>query len=103
MAENKNQNNKGKGFGFTINLSSLFYLLLMLGLGWMLFSRSGNSSRAVKAEWAEVETMIRNGDVAEIEYIRNDFQGQVKIRPERLAKYADRFPGSIVPKRSPHF
>ena len=105
MAGNNNNKNdrKGKGFGFTINLSTIFYILLLTGLGWMLFARGGNSSHAVKAEWAEVESMIKNGDVAEIEYIRNDFQGQVKIRPERLAKYADRFPGGIVPKRSPHF
>ena len=101
--DNKNKDKKGRGFGFTINLSTVFYILLLTGLGWMLFARGGSSSHAVKVEWAEVETMINNGDVAEIDYVRNDYQGQVKIRPERLAKYADRYPGGILPKRSPHF
>ena len=82
-------------FGFT-----WFYLVLILGIGFMLFGQSGANPQ--KIEWAEVESMIKAGDVKEINFIRNDYQGKVTVRPERLAKYADKF-GGQVPSRSPHF
>ena len=82
-------------FGFT-----WFYLVLILGIGFMLFGQRGANPQ--KIEWAEVEAMIEAGDVKEINFIRNDYQGKVTVRPERLAKYADKF-GGQVPARSPHF
>ena len=66
----------------------------------MLFGQRGANPQ--KIEWAEVEAMIEAGDVKEINFIRNDYQGKVTVRPERLAKYADKF-GGQVPARSPHF
>ena len=100
MADNK-KNKNGKGFGVTINISWVLYAILIIGLGWMLFSNRGTS--AEKVEWEEVKTMILSGDVDEIVFVRNDYQGDVKIRPERLAKYSDKFPGGVVPRKSPHF
>ncbi len=82
-------------FGFT-----WFYLVLILGIGFMLFGQRGANPQ--KIEWAEVEAMIQAGDVKEIHFVRNDYQGKVTVRPERLAKYADKF-GGQVPARSPHF
>ena len=82
-------------FGFT-----WFYLVLILGIGFMLFGQRGANPQ--KIEWAEVEAMLEAGDVKEINFIRNDYQGKVTVRPERLAKYADKF-GGQVPARSPHF
>ena len=100
MPNNPNsQQPRGKmpkmNFGFT-----WFYFLLILGIGFMLFGQRGANPQ--KIEWAEVETMIEAGDVKEIHFVRNDFQGKVTIRPERLSKYADKF-GGQVPSRSPHF
>ena len=100
MPNNPNsQQPRGKmpkmNFGFT-----WFYFLLILGIGFMLFGQRGSNPQ--KIEWAEVETMIEAGDVKEIHFVRNDYQGKVTIRPERLSKYADKF-GGQVPSRSPHF
>ena len=47
--------------------------------------------------------MAQSGDIEEIVFVRNDIRGEVKVRPERLAKYADEFPGGVVPRRAPHF
>ena len=66
----------------------------------MLFGQRGANPQ--KIEWAEVEAMIQAGDVKEIHFVRNDYQGKVTVRPERLAKYTDKF-GGQVPARSPHF
>ncbi len=102
MANNRN-NNKKKGKKtkvIRINLS-WFYILLILGIGWMLF---GNSSPAAqKIEWAQVKEMILDGDVKEIHFIRNDFKGNVTVKPDCLAKYGNLFAGGKVPARSPHF
>ena len=82
-------------FGFT-----WFYILLIIGIGFMLFGQRGANPQ--KIEWAEVESMIKAGDVKEINFVRNDYQGRVTVRPDRIEKYADKF-GGQVPVRSPHF
>ena len=97
MADNNNKNGKHKII--RINLVWM-YLLLAVGMGFLVFSRGGANPQ--KAEWSEVQDMIRNGDVETIEFVRNDYQGNVKIKPERLSKYIDRFGGQI-PRKSPHF
>ena len=85
----------------SINLS-WFYILLLVGIGYMLFNNQ-KSAAPEKIEWADVQTMIQSGDVAEITFIRNDYKGEVKVRPERLAKYSDKFHGGTPPRRAPHF
>ena len=84
-----------------INLSWIFYLLLIVSIGWMLFSNRG--VQAEKIEWAQVEKMILDGDVKEIKYVRNDYRGTVSLRPESVAKYSSLYPGGVPPKSSPHF
>jgi len=88
---------KKKVFNF-----SWLYMILLIGVGYMLFSNQ-RSAAPEKIEWPEVQSMIQSGDVAEITFVRNDFKGEVKVRPERLAKYADKFRGGTPPKRAPHF
>ncbi|MBR5384472.1 MAG: AAA family ATPase, partial [Bacteroidales bacterium] len=46
--------------------------------------------------------MIEDGDVESIKFTRNDFQGAVKIKSDRLSKYTSKF-GGEVPRKSPHF
>ena len=79
---------------------SWFYIILIFGIIWMFFNQGGANPQ--KIEWDDVKEQIKAGDVKEIVFIRNDFEGRVTIKPDRLAKYADKF-GGIVPKKSPHF
>ena len=101
MADNKKDPKGGKSFRVSFNFSWL-YLLLIFGIGWLLFSNRG-SSDPQKIEWQQVQMMAQSGDIEEIVFVRNDIRGEVKVRPERLAKYADQFPGGAVPRRAPHF
>lgn len=100
MAENNNNGKKIRKIQVRINFSWL-YLLLILGIGYMLFNQSGPAPK--KIEWAEVQSIILNGDVKEIHFVRNDYKGSVTIKPERLSKFENQFPGGVVPARSPHF
>ena len=102
MADNKSNNPKGrKPARFSFNFSWL-YLLLIFGIVWLLFNNQ-QSADPKKIEWQQVKTMAESGDIEEIVFVRNDIRGEVKIRPERLAKYADQFPNNAVPRRAPHF
>ncbi len=101
MADNKKDPKGRKPVRVTFNFSWL-YLLLILGIGWLLFNNQ-QSVEPQKIEWQQVQTMAASGDIEEIVFIRNDIRGEIKVRPERLAKYADQFPGGNVPRRSPHF
>lgn len=85
----------------TINLSWIYFLLIPLVV-WMLYSNSGGSANPQKIEWDEVQTMAAAGDIEEIDFIRNEYEGRVKIRPDRGDKYASRF-GGRFPEKSPHF
>ena len=96
----RKQNPKGKTRVFRINLSWL-YILLLIGIDYLLFSRG--SSNPQKVEWPEVQERVPKGDVEERTFVRNDYQGYIKIKPERLSRYADRFGASGVPRKSPHF
>ena len=80
---------QNKRIVFRLNFSWL-YLLLILGLGYMLFQSSGVGPQ--KIEWAQLKQMVRDGDVKEILFIRNDYKGSVTMRPEALGKYADLYP-----------
>lgn len=98
MPNNANEPNR-KVVKIRFNFS-WFYLLLIIGIGWLLFNNSGANPQ--KIEWAEVKEMFAAGDIKEITYIRNNYKGEITIQPDRLAKYADKF-GGKVPTSSPHF
>ena len=81
---------------------SWLYALVLLGIGYLLFANQ-RSSEPEKVEWTDVQEMIQEGDIAEITFVRNDYKGEVKVRPEKLVKYTDKFPGGRIPRQAPHF
>ena len=100
-SNNVNGGNRPRKKIVRINLSlSWLYILLIAGIIWMLFSNPGANPQ--KVEWEDVKTMIQAGDVKDIVYVRNDYKGDITIRPDRLSKYESRFSGKI-PSASPHF
>ena len=102
MAEKKKNNNKDRKVKvISINLSWI-YLLLVGVILWMLFGQGNGGANPQKVEWEEVQQMALDGDVQEIDFVRNDYEGKIKIRPDKLGKYADKFGGQL-PKKSPHF
>ena len=101
MAKSKNGGKNPQKKIVTVNLGlSWLYILIISSIIWMLFSNSGPNPQ--KTEWADVKEMIEAGDVKDIVFVRNDFKGEITIRPDRLSKYSERF-GGKVPSSSPHF
>ena len=82
-----------------INLSSIIYLLLLIFIGWMLFKNSDVPAK--KVEWSQVQQMVLDGDIKDIHYIRNEYKGEISVKPESLSKYSELFPEGIFPKSSP--
>ena len=80
---------------------SWFYFLLIIAISYMLLNNSG--APVVKIEWADVEQMIKGGDVKQINFVRNDFKGTVTLRQSSLHKYQNLFYTGELPERSPHF
>ncbi len=99
MADNNNAPRGKKPVKFTFNISWI-YILLLVGIGWMLFSQNGANPQ--KEEWDEVKQQWLAGDIKEVVFVRNEFEGQVTIKPDRLGKFEDKF-GGVLPKKSPHF
>ena len=99
MAEGKKGKDGRKPIRIVFNVSWI-YMLLVLGIIWMFFNQGGANPQ--KIEWDEFKTMASSGDVKEVVFVRNDFEGRVTIRPDRVEKYVDKF-GGTVPKKSPHF
>ena len=84
---------------FTFNVSWI-YILLFIGIGWMFFNQGGANPQ--KEEWDEVKKQWLAGDIKEVVFVRNEFEGRVTIRPDKLAQYEGKF-GGVIPKKSPHF
>ena len=99
MAENNNTPRRKKPVKVQFNISWI-YLILLLGIGWMFFNQGGANPQ--KIEWEEVKTLWLKGDIREVVFVRNEFEGQVTVKPDKLANYENRF-GGVVPKKSPHF
>ena len=99
MAENNNAPRKRKPVKFTFNISWI-YILILFGIGWMFFSEG--SANPQKEEWDAVKKQWLAGDIKEVTFIRNEFEGHVTMKPDKVEKYADSF-GGAIPKKSPHF
>ncbi len=100
MAENKGKDpGRKRSFRFSFNVSWI-YILLFIGIGWALFNQDGANPQ--KEEWADVRKQWLAGDIKEVTFIRNEYEGMVTIKPDCLAKYEDKF-GGRIPKKSPHF
>ena len=101
MAENQNNDapRRRRPIKLTFNISWI-YIILMIGIAWMFFNQDGANPQ--KEEWAEVQKQWLDGDIKEVVFIRNEFEGHVTIKPDRLEKFEESF-GGKVPKKSPHF
>ena len=99
MAEKKNERQPRKVIKFNFNISWL-YIILLVGIGWMFFNQGGANPQ--KEEWADVRKQWLAGDIKEVVFIRNEYEGRVTIKPDRLAAYEESF-GGDVPEKSPHF
>ena len=93
------QNKENKPIKIKFNVRWIYYLLL-IGIGYMFFA--GNGSAPQKEEWADVKKQWLSGDIKEVVFVRNEYEGRVTIRPDRLAKYEAQFKGN-VPAKSPQF
>ena len=100
MPQKPNNNEPRRPKIIRINLSWV-YIILLLAIGYMLFSQSGPSPQ--KIEWAQVREMFLDGDIKEIHFVRNDYKGTITVQPDKLGKYANLFANGKVPNRSPHF
>ena len=99
MAEKNNAPRGRKPVKFTFNISWI-YILLLIGIGWMFFNQGGANPQ--KEEWDQVKEQWLAGDIKEVVFVRNEFEGHVTIRPDRLGKFEQEF-GGVIPKKSPHF
>ena len=100
MQEKNNNAPRGqKPMRFKFNISWIYFILL-IAIGWMFFNQGGSNPQ--KEEWADVQKQWLAGDIKEVVFIRNEYEGRVTMRPERIDKYADKF-GGKVPEKSPHF
>ena len=100
MAENNNEPHGKKPMRIRFNVSWI-YIILLIGIGYM-FINQGGSKNPQKEEWAEVQQQWLAGDIKEVTFIRNEYEGRITMKPEKIEKFADRF-GGKVPKKSPHF
>ena len=99
MATNNNTPRGRKPVKIRFGISWL-YIILMVGIGWMFFNQEGANPQ--KIEWDEVKQLWLADDIKEGTYIRNEYEGHVTVKPDRLEKYTEKFGGN-VPKSSPHF
>ena len=101
MAEQSNNNTpKGhKPIKIRFNISWI-YIIFLIAIGWMFFNQGGANPQ--KEEWADVQKQWLAGDIKEVVFIRNEYEGRVTMRPDRIENYADKF-GGKVPEKSPHF
>ncbi|MCI6314927.1 MAG: ATP-dependent zinc metalloprotease FtsH [Bacteroidales bacterium] len=69
----------------------------------MFFSGDGKSSnsRPVKVELDEIYALADSGDIKQIEFSRDKYEGTVTLKQECLTKHKDLFDGK-VPNKSPH-
>ena len=96
-------NKKKKQSGSFRPLLTITYIALLLTLGYMFFYGDGKSSnsRPVKVELDEIYALADSGDIKQIEFSRDKYEGTVTLKQECLTKHKDLFDGK-VPNKSPH-
>ena len=86
-----------------INLRGSWFYILLIGLIiWMVW-RNANASDPKEIEWKKVEQIASEGDIQSITFVRNEYRGEIALRPESVAAYKEEFDGGRVPRQSPHF
>ena len=96
-------NKKKKQSGSFRPLLTITYIAVLLALGYMFFYGDGKSSnsRPVKVELDEIYALADSGDIKQIEFSRDKYEGTVTLKQECLTKHKDLF-GGKVPNKSPH-
>ena len=96
-------NKKKKQSGSFRPLLTITYIALLLTLGYMFFYGDGKSSnsRPVKVELDEIYALADSGDIKQIEFSRDKYEGTVTLKQECLTKHKDLF-DCKVPNKSPH-
>ena len=96
-------NKKKKQSGSFRPLLTITYIALLLALGYMFFYGDGKSSnsRPVQLELDEIYAHADSGDIKQIEFSRDKYEGTVTLKQECLTKHKDLFDGK-VPNKSPH-
>ena len=101
MSNTPKKNKKKSGAGRAPGWLNWFYILLIGGLIYMMFSPS--SAGPVKKEWVDVKSQILpEGYVDKIVYVRNQRRGEIHLNSAGVDRYKDQFTGK-VPKSGPHF
>ena len=101
MAENKNNRPHGPQKPVKVSFGiSWIYIILLIGIGYMFFTQKGANPQ--KEEWADVQKQWLAGDIKEVVFVRNEFEGHVTMKPDKIGQYSDKFGGN-VPVKSPHF
>ena len=101
MAVNNNPQNtppQGKKFRFRV---SWIYIILLGAMIWMFFGRNG--ADPAKIEWTDVKDFWLKGDIKEVVYVRNNYEGEITIQPDKVAEYKSYFDKGEIPASSPHF
>ncbi|MCQ2184323.1 MAG: ATP-dependent zinc metalloprotease FtsH [Bacteroidales bacterium] len=96
----KNNKKKNKQKVIRLNIGWIYIVIFAIIAFWIF--RGNENANPQKIEWEDVVSMASQGDIKEITFIRNDFEGRMTIKPDRLEKYASYF-GGEVPGKSPHF
>ena len=78
---------------------SWIYFILLIAIGWMFFIQGGATPQ--KEERADVQKQWLAGDIKEVVFIRNEYEGRVTMRPERIEHYADKFGVEFFPGQKP--
>ena len=101
MAEdNKKNTPQGrKPVKFRFSFSSIYYIII-LAIIYGIFTQYGTTPP--KEEWDEVKQQWLAGDIKSVTFVRNEYEGMVTIKPDRLHKYEERY-GERLPDKSPHF
>ena len=97
-------NKKKKQSGSSRPLLTITYIALLLALSYFMFfygDGKSSNSRPVKVELDEIYALADSGDIKQIEFSRDKYEGTVTLKQECLTKHKDLFDGK-VPNKSPH-
>ena len=86
-----------------VNLRGSWFYILLVGLIFWMIYRNASSAEPKELEWRKVEEIAANGHIDKINYVRNEYRGEVSLRPEYVGEYVSEFPGGKVPRSTPHF
>ncbi|MBE6234100.1 MAG: ATP-dependent zinc metalloprotease FtsH [Bacteroidales bacterium] len=99
MAEENKKNTPQGRKPIKFRFSSIYYIII-LAIIYGIFTQYGTTPP--KEEWDEVKQQWLAGDIKSVTFVRNEYEGMVTIKPDRLHKYEERY-GERLPDKSPHF